>query len=337
MRGNWRSLALFAISIGTMASATSALAAECKPLGRIASLDIKMLPSGRPAVDVTVGDTPETFLIDTGGVISMVTPRTVRELKLTTTRARDRVLLEGVNGAASDQMAQLPSITIGNLRQQGPYFYVLPGKDDPNDTRKPEFAGIIAPEFLQHFDVDFDFAQGKMNLFSPDHCAGKDVSGQSPSLHIFPESIDSGGHITFRMELDGKRVSAMMDTGASTSTLNLNVARQAFNVDVNAPDVEKTGELRGNYTANIYQRRFKTLAVEGVVVTEPMITLLPDMMSKTSEARPTGSLVRGDPQFPNVILGMTTLGKLHVYVAYGERKVYITVANPSPAAAAPAQ
>jgi hypothetical protein len=128
-----------------------------------------------------------------------------------------------------------------------------------------------------------------------------------------------------------------MDTGASTSTLYLKVARQAFNIDVNAPDVEKTGELKGGYTANIYQRRFKSLSVEGVMVTEPMITLLPDLMSKPSEARPTGRLIRDDPGLPNVILGMTTLGKLHVYIAYKERKVYITAANPAPPPAAPAQ
>jgi len=313
------------------------MAAECKPLGIIAALDIKMLPSGRPGIDVMIGDTPETFLVDTGGVISMLTPRTVRELKLPTTRARDRTLLTGVNGASTDQMVQLPSITIGNLNQKGPYFYLSPGKDDPTDTGMPEFAGIIAPEFLQHFDADFDFGGMKLNLISPDHCAGKVQYWQAPATAIVPMTMDSAGHIKFPMTLDGKRVNALMDTGASTTVLNLNVARQAFNVDVNAPDVEKTGELKGGYTANIYRRRFKSLTAQGVVINEPMITLLPDMMNTTSEARPTGSLVRGEVGLPNVILGMDALQKLHVYIAYNERKIYITAAGPAPAAGAPAQ
>jgi predicted aspartyl protease len=334
MRGYVRSFALSATLFGTIVFASSAESAECKPLGRIASLDIKMLPSGRPAIDVLVGGQPQTFLIDTGGVISMVTPRTVRQLNLPVTRARDRVLLESVNGAATDQMAKLPSITIGNLHQEGPFFYVLPGKDDPSDPQMPEFAGILAPEFLQHFDVDFDFAHNKMNLFAPDHCVGQVVYWQAPKVAIVPISIDQGGHITFRMDLDGKRVTVTMDTGASTSTLDLNVARQAFNIDVNSPDVEKVGELKGRYTANIYQRRFKTLAVDGVVVNEPMITLLPNMTTKPSEARPVGSLVRDDPQTTSMLLGMTTLGKLHVYIAYKERKVYITAADTTPTAPA---
>jgi hypothetical protein len=212
----------------------------------------------------------------------------------------------------------------------------MPGRYNPDDKRQPEFAGIIAPDFLQHFDVDFDFAVNKLNLISQDHCEGKVVYWHAPAVAVVPMQLDRGGHVTFRMVLDGRRVSAMIDTGASDTLLNLNVARQAFKIDANAPDLEKVGELQGGYTANIYRRRFKTLTVEGVTINEPMITLLPDLMSKGSESPRTGSLIREEPGIPNLILGMPTLNKLHLYIAYQERKVYITAANPQAAAPAPA-
>ena len=39
------------------------------------------------------------------------------------------------------------------------------------------------------------------------------------------------------------------------------------------PDVEKVGELTGGYSANMYRRRFKSLAFEGVTVSNPMIMM----------------------------------------------------------------
>src|SRR5262249_20630248 len=166
MRAIWKSSisVLAALTIASTAVPAQA-AAQCGDLNLLASLDVKTLPSGRPAIDGMIGDTPETFLIDTGGVLSMVTSRTVRELSLKTTRAN--MSLIGVNGASTDTVAQLPSITIGRYRQQAVYFFVMKVRDDPSDKTQPEFAGLIAPDFLKNFDADFDFAQNKLNLISP--------------------------------------------------------------------------------------------------------------------------------------------------------------------------
>ena len=72
-------------------------------------------------------------------------------------------------------------------------------------------------------------------------------------------------------------------------------------------------------------------------MTDPMISLLPNMMKLTSEQRPSGSLIRDtDKQLPDVILGMSVLSKLHVYVATREATLFITAADPGQAPA-PAQ
>ena len=136
------------------------------------------------------------------------------------------------------------------------------------------------------------------------------------------------------MELDGRRVDAVLDTGVANTNLDLDAAQRDFKVDVNAPDVEKTGELKGGFTANVYRRRFKTLTVEGVTVANPMVELLPNLVVNWPRVERTGSLVRKD-EAPLVGWHASTLSKLHVYIAYYERKLYISAANPG-AAAAPA-
>ena len=356
MRGISRSLQSVLLAVALAVGALPAVAAECGPLKLVTSLNMTMLPSGRPAILATIGDKPQTLMVDTGGAFSQLTRKAARELNLTPTTAPNRNGLRGITGDTSDQIVRLPSITIGGMRQEYPSFFISPEQGDPNDTAPAEFDGVISPDLLQNFDADFDFAANKLNLFSPDHCEGKVVYWQAPAVAVVPmqlinraaqrplglrtrrgrESIvgrQDLGDITIRMELDGRRVDAVLDTGVANTNLDLDAAQRDFKVDVNAPDVEKTGELKGGFTANVYRRRFKTLAVEGVTVANPMVELLPNLVVNGPGVGRTGSLVRKD-EAP-LVLGMSTLSKLHVYIAYKERKLYISAANPS-AAAAPA-
>ncbi len=326
MRGIKISLGLFAILAGL--PALPATAAECGPLQMVTSVPMRPIVGGIPGIDVLIADTRQVLLVDTGGVFSDVTKRTARELNLKPTRSN--ITMTDVRGQRSDQAVRLPSIALGRLRQEGAYFQVAPGSDDPNDTSPQPFAGTLGPDLLQRFDADFDFASGKLNLISPGHCEGKVVYWTAPAIAIVPMHVAQFGHIIFPMTLDGKRVTVLLDTGASNTTMNLDVARRVFKVDVTSPDVEKVGEITGGYTANVYRRRFKTLEVDGVVVTDPLITLLPNMMGSAPAPR-TGSLTRDNDDvqgLPDVILGMSVLSKLHVYIAYKESKLYLSAGAP---------
>ena len=62
---------------------------------------------------------------------------------------------------------------------------------------------------------------------------------------------------------------------------------------------------------------------------------MPNMMGRCESGRAaTGSIIREDRNgLPDVILGMNVLSQMHVYIAYKERKLYITAASPQPASA----
>ena len=332
---------LLAISCAAI-FATPAAAAECGPLQIISSLPMTPLgPGNVVTVPVTVSDHSMPFLVDTGSLNTIVTRRTVRELNLSPVKVSAGMAgaLVGVSGAYSDEVVRLPSIIVGRLRQQGGYAAIEPGTDDPNDTTPAPFGGILGSQWFEKYDAELDFGGNKLNLISQTHCEGKVVYWPAPAIAVVPFTHDPAGHITFPMTLDGKRVRAILDTGATRTNLNLNVARRTFRIDTSAPDVEKVGDLKeSSFTADVYQKRFKELAVDGVIVTNPMITLLPDMMNVTSEPRRTGSLIReADLGLPQLILGMSVLSKLHVYIASKELKLYITAAGPAGGTAAPAQ
>jgi len=339
MRG-LRTITSIAFASALFTSPTFA-APACGPLAMLTSLDIVTVSGGRPGVAATIADKPVTLLVDTGAPFSTVTRQLARELNLTVGPARiaggqGRVQLKNLKGEHSDEQARLPSITLGRVRQEGIYFFI-----DPNDAPagRRSFDGTIGQDMLTNVDADFDFAAKKLNLISQNHCDGKVVYWAAPAVAVIPFHYDKGGHIAFPLRLDDKRVNAMLDTGAYNSTLNINTARRTFNVDTNAPDLQKIGELQGRFTANIYRKQFKTITLDGVTVTNPEIDLLPDMVS--NPARPTGgagSLIRDtDADLPDVMLGMNVLSKLHLYIAYKEAKLYITAAGTPAAAGAPTQ
>jgi len=338
MRGTMKSLSFGLLSTALIGGAIPAMAAPaCGPLNLITSLDMITVSGGRPGVAAKIMDKPVTLLIDTGGALSMISRSVVRELSLTVGQAQAEII--NIAGRRSHDQVRLPSITLGTLRQEGAYFMVDPN-DAPSDERS--FQGVIAPDFLSNVDADFDFGAKKLNLVSPDHCAGKVVywsaPASAPALAVVAFHFDRSGHISFPLRLDDQRVNAILDTGAYNTALNLDIARRTFKINTNAPDVEKIGQVEGSFKADIFRKQFKTLAIEGVTVNNPTIDLLPDLISAPSGTpRPTGSLIRdSDNNLPGIILGMNILSRLHVYVAYKEAKLYITAAGAQSAANPPA-
>jgi TPR repeat protein len=114
--------------------------------------------------------------------------------------------------------------------------------------------------------------------------------------------------------------------------LSLPEAQRTFNVDVNAPDVERIGQITGGFSATMYRKRFKTLAFDGVVVNEPEIILEPDLRSGIVKRQPgAGSLIRDESQeLPPLTLGMSVLKYLHLFISFQERKLYISASAPAP-------
>jgi predicted aspartyl protease len=319
-------MACLSLSAALLApSAVKAAAAQCGPQKLASVVDLK-LDYGVPVVPVTLVGKPKHFIVDTGGYVSVLFSATARELGLPRRNVAMKII--GVDGNSSNSAVRVPEFAIGRLRAADVSFFVSSGEDSATIPDGAP-AGVLGPEILQNYDVDFDFAAGKLNLIDPNHCAGQAVYWPAQAVAIIPFRLDSSFHIIVSATVDGRKVDAGLDTGMGLTTMRLDSAERLFDIDVNASDVEKVGELQGKaYTAAIYQKRFDTIALEGLVVNNPMVRLMPDMIrSQLPRGPATGSLLPepGRPTgLPDLILGMSDLAKMHVYIAYKERKLYIT-------------
>jgi predicted aspartyl protease len=303
---------------------------DCPPLTTITSVEMKLGDDDRPYVPVKINDASKSLLIDTGGFFTELSESAAEELHLNARRTR--VLLVGVSGDTT-QLAASASLAMGNLRAEHMDFMLMPSVHELASDVK-DAAGILAPNFLRPYDADFDFGGNKFNLISQKHCDGKVVYWPADSVAVVPVDVKPDGHIVVPVELDGEKLDALLDTGASTSVLNLEVAEGTFGLKPGSSEMPVAGNLFGKAEIATYSHRFKSLSLEGLSISNPTLRVIPDLV-RTKMLDPHDSL-EGETRIksPDVqtglghmILGMDILRQLHVYVAYKEEKLYITPAK----------
>jgi predicted aspartyl protease len=320
-----RRIALLAMVLAVTGFGSSA---QTCGLVQMASLDITMLPEGRIAVPVTINGTPREFMVDTAGVYSSVSDDLVRALGMKKTATGGKIY--GVGGSTSIFSVKADSFMIGKNEAKDFHFIV----DNPYAGAK--YDGVLAADMLTLFDVDIDMANKKLNLFSQDHCPGKVVywtrSGYAELPFRLSGSVVSGNrdnHIDVTMQLDGHDLSTNVDTGSFRTWVRMKAASRTLGFDESAPGVER--ESKADDIA-VYKGQFKSLTMGGVTVNNPAIDIIADKMEDAYRMEHSEKS-RDDPVYgqelsvEDLYLGMTTISKLHMYIAYKERKLYITAVD----------
>jgi hypothetical protein len=312
-----------------LAFAGEARADDCHPLTLITSVDLTMAPDNSAAlVPVTIKDKPEMLLVDTGGLLTMIEPRVADELGLV--RRKGNVGLVNVSGEMSNDFVHT-SLQLGTLKAENlPFIVEAPSQGIVDD---PTIAGILGPDVLRNYDVDIDFGARKFNLISQDHCDGKVIYWQADAVAVVPMTVMDTGHIQFEVKVDGHDVTAMLDTGADVSVMTLPTAQSVFGIVPGSADTPKTGTLPGKSNASIYEHTFKSLTFEGIGVTNAKVALIPDLMRGVNLQNATPDISTrivsptANKRAQSMLIGMDILRHFHIYIAYKERKLYITPAG----------
>jgi predicted aspartyl protease len=293
-------------------------AADCKPLNIVSSLD--MTPgddAGRMYVPISLNGVEKSFLVDTGGIYPQISEKTAEELKLSPHQSN--IEFYSVDGSVTNKAVWVDNFVMGKLRADKMELPVAPRSIE-----------IMSPTAFSRFDFEMNFAARKMNILSSDHCEGKVVYWPAHALAVVPIKMRDF-HIEVPVQLDGKDFRAIIDTGASRSTINADAARQGLGLSRDTAGMTPDGHLGNDETAVIYSYPFKTLTFEGVTVSNPRIAILPDRMGKNADrSHKMNSLIErhsDDVALPEIIIGMNVLSKFHLYFAFKEQKLYITDAG----------
>jgi hypothetical protein len=195
--------------------------------------------------------------------------------------------------------------------------------------------GVLAGDLLMLFDVEFDFAKRKLNLFSQDHCPGKVVYWTQTGyaeipFHLANGPISTNDHIDFNMTLDGHELSTDLDTGSSWTWLRRKAASRVFGLEDTSPGMQR--DPRSPDDSPLFVKKFGLLELGGVAVKNPDIQIVTDHADDAFRMAHSEKS-RDDPVYgarfslEDLTLGMNVISKLHLYIAYKEHKIFVTAAD----------
>lgn len=312
-------------------SIAPAAAADCVPSLRILSSVPMQSTSDRTimVVPVTIDSSNHKFLLDTGGRVSQISRSTVQALDLPERVSEDERLID-LAGNISNTRTTVRRLIVGAREQKGVLLGVAP---NPDLGKTVPYDGLLSTDLFVDADLDMDFGARRLTAFSTDHCDGRVIYWPADAIAIVPVTV-SHNLITFPVTVDGHRVSAVMDTGAQYTVMNMKLAKQLFGLTQDLPDMRPLTETSGEWTLTAYGHHFDDVAFEGVDVKNLRIYLMPDQMTSHDRLRhreladPLDLRLHREADstvtVPDLILGMDVLRHLHVYFATKEKRLYIT-------------
>ncbi len=323
MRDFWR----WRFGVGFLAAAlvggpTSAFADRCT-LQRIASLTAQRSPWGEYIVPVSLNGKDFKFAVDTGGVDSILSGDSADALSLPRKELSD--LWYSASGKVIRETVRISKFQLGPMVGNDIYFLVSPS-GFADHHRDASINGALGANFLVAYDLELDPAHNVVNLYSRDHCPGKVVYWATSWTEIPIKVLDK--HIAVTIQLDGKPIQALVDTGASVTTLNLRAAGRTFDLHPGDQGVDAAGTVTmvDGVKLPAYTHQFGSLELAGLKVANPKITLTATQGPPQDDLK-LAAIDHETMYKSDLLLGMDVLRNLHLYVSYNEDKIYATGAN----------
>jgi hypothetical protein len=308
----------------------AALAQEkCSQLQIVNTIQMTRGPGGRDLVPVSLNGTAKQFVFDTGD-LTMIGPSTVADLKLDTHDSKIRTF--SATGKMSNRYAVVHDFIAGHMHGADVAMQVAPEGEQQQ--------GNFGMDHWNSLDIDVDFGTDKLNMFSRDHCAGRVQYWTAPALAVLPVDLKRDQNIWVTVQLDGHDEQAIISSGESRSTIRLKEAQRVFNLNYGSDDTPQTGTLGGDDSLKTYKHTFNTITFGDIAVANPEVLIAPDAFQRATDTVPLGgSRVKTEKDLlniPDIVIGMDVLRKLHIYMAFGEAKLYVTDASGVAPAPAPA-
>jgi predicted aspartyl protease len=309
----------------------AAQAQDCAPIKLLATVQMHSAEpeSNIRTVPVILNGVTRHMVLDTGGAITQLSRDTIEELKLPTQRSSATAY--DINGRVSHHFAKVTDFSFGDLHRSDAAFMVWP------EPRRP-YAGELAQDLLQPYDVDVDFGAGLLKMYA------KGAAGQcsrpfgwTPTARS--EMRNKGWHLHIPVILDGHSYDAIFDTGSRHTIMRLPAARRDFGLDTDSPGMEPYPAINGDPFLNGALHKFSKLSFGGITVEQPEILVVPDVMNRNADR----SRMADNPAYrhnaglilPELSLGMDILKHLHLFLAFDEQALYIAPDSAMAAALAP--
>lgn len=251
-------------------------------------------------VPVEINGRRVAMLVDTGAERTMVTEETAERLKMT----RDTRFVTrsgGVGGVTQSADARVGSFVLGDFAV--PIDRVSVNRLGPGVP----FEGILGADILLASDLDIDVPGGALSLYRTRSCIADDPPWPDRAVPILGVTARRN-RMMVPIEVNGVEGTALLDTGAQTSTLSASFARRLGLTDqVLASGQPLTIRGVGPGTLQARMHRFRTVRLGPVVGTNVLLPVMPM-----------------DIGFGDALIGQDFLHGRRMWVSFPTRRLFIS-------------
>jgi hypothetical protein len=266
-------------------------------------------PGLQVTTDGTINDVSGPMLVDTGSFESMLTRTGTerRDLSLSIT-GRHAI---GVGGYSRLYNTRLSEFSVGPAKSGRGWFWVV---GDTGDA--PAFDAIVGAPFLLQADMELSLAEKKMRFFRGLNCTKAFLGYWQGDIYEIPfvHHVDNSPNPHFAVEVNGKELEAMIDSGAHVTAITANAAR-SIGLKLDAPGVTRAGYVVGIGTDRA--QRWRT-------------TVDLKIGAESVKNADIGVLGADGPSGIDVILGDDFLRAHRVLFAMSQHKLYISYVGGEP-------
>lgn len=250
-----------------------------------------------------VNGIPVQMQLDTGASASILDAAVAARLALPAD-PHARTTLRGIGGDIVTQNARINAFEIAGQEWQA--MSIATGHLARRFQEDPPVVGLLGADRLSDFDVELDIPDGKMTLWNVSNCQGDFVRWNRPHYRI-PLTRHSPNLMVARVDLDGHPVTALIDWGATTTTVTRPVAL----------DIGVTAEM-------LAKDRAGTTRGVDLVENEVRLHKFAEMRIGGEKFRDVGVAV-SDLHLPNVsmLLGVDFWRSRRVWLSYATRQLFV--------------
>jgi predicted aspartyl protease len=273
------------------------------------------MPSNQILIDGSIKGQATQFVVDTGA--SDTTFDSSVFSRFGVAYSGNEVARIGAAGELTAIKTQIPDLIIGNFTIRSPYQMVSRTHFLPDNQ-----SGLFGEDFFSAFDLDLDLKHNVFNLLQYESCAGEPVYWANNFSEADIMLRQNMLYVT--VEVNGVRTVAVLDTGASGTTISWNLARR-LGVAKGTPGVVSLGNLRSAdmHPQEVYGFVFSEIGVGDEVIKNPflkIIDLSPIKFNHVSMYRIQDSNQQGY----DMLLGVDFIKAHHIYIATQKGKMYFT-------------
>ncbi len=291
-------------------AASPAVACTVRPRATV----LLEVAAGHILVTVAINGAPARLVLDTGAARSLVTPAAVQRLGLRLDKWVTSTVM-GVGGYERHAVADPNSLVLAGIALKHRTLVhddtLVVAPIGGTDLSKAPIDGLLGRDFLSTFDLALDLPARTMTLYDVSDCAGRFLPWTVPytAIAALPAYGDA---LVIPVQVDGRMLRALPDTGASTSLIGASgMMRLGLMTQPIAPAPGVSVNGVGAFARVAHPYRFATLRVGDVAVQHP------EVLAALLHFHPT----------VDMLLGLDVLRGQRVWLSYATLQVFVAGAR----------